>query len=101
VPASSRWSPITTRVTPSPASQSPSPSSAAVIVETVRTSCIRRLPGPGTRAQHTTSALLTSSAATRSMTSGSSVSTCIAIASACLSTDTGADTRGSCRERRI
>src|SRR3954465_12386619 len=48
----------------------------------VRTSCIRCPPGPGTRAQHTTSALPTSSAATRSMTSGSSASTCIALASA-------------------
>src|SRR3954471_18343725 len=72
---------MTTRVTPSSASQSPSSSSAAVIVETVRTSCIRCRPAPGTRAQHTTSALLTSSAATRSMISGSSVSTRIALAS--------------------
>src|SRR5918997_2434646 len=37
--------------------------------------------GPGTRTQQTTSALPTSSAATRSMISGSSVSTCIALAS--------------------
>src|SRR4051794_18905939 len=72
---------MTTRVTPSSASQSPSSSSAAVIVETVRTSCIRCRPGPGTRAQHTTSALATSKAATRSMISGSSVSTRIALAS--------------------
>src|SRR3954452_13318904 len=72
---------MTTRVTPSSASQSPSPSSAAVMVETVRTSCIRCRPRPGTRAQHTTSALATSSAATRSMISGSSVSTRIALAS--------------------
>src|SRR3954466_5196052 len=42
---------------------------------------MRRPPGPGTRAQQTTSALPTSSAATRSMISGSSVSTCIALAS--------------------
>src|SRR4051812_26823883 len=42
---------------------------------------MRRPPGPGTRAQHTTSALPISSAATRSMISGSSVSTCIALAS--------------------
>src|SRR3954468_4192345 len=72
---------MTTRVTPSSASQSPSPSSAAVMVETVRTSCIRCRPRPGTRTQHTTSALATSSAATRSMISGSSVSTRIALAS--------------------
>src|SRR5688500_15533693 len=39
-------------------------------------------PGPGTRAQQTTSDLLTSSAAIRSTISGSSVSTCIALASA-------------------
>src|SRR4051812_40468496 len=51
------------------------------MVETVRTSCIRCRPRPGTRAQHTTSALATSSAATRSMISGSSVSTRIALAS--------------------
>src|SRR4051794_368729 len=51
------------------------------MVETVRTSCIRCRPRPGTRRQHTTSALATSSAATRSMISGSSVSTRIALAS--------------------
>src|SRR3954449_7766926 len=51
------------------------------MVETVRTSCMRRPSGPGTRAQQTTSALPTSSAATRSMISGSSISTCIALAS--------------------
>src|SRR4051794_2483991 len=72
-----------------PASQSPSPSSAVVIVETARTSCIRWPPGPGTRAQHTTSALPTSRAATRSMTSGSSVSTRIALASAHLRRNLG------------
>src|SRR4051794_6543567 len=72
---------MTTRVTPSSASQSPRSSSAAVIVVTVRTSCNRCRPGPRTRAQHTTSALLTSRAATRSMISGSSVSTRIALAS--------------------
>src|SRR3954466_4416344 len=55
----------------------------------VRTSCMRCPPGPGTRAQHTTSALPTSSAATRSMTSGSSVSTCIALASAHLGRNLG------------
>src|SRR3954468_8605393 len=42
---------------------------------------MRRPSGPGTRAQHTTSALPISSAATRSMISGSSVSTRIALAS--------------------
>src|SRR3954454_5563781 len=72
---------MTTRGTPSSANQSPSPSNAAVMVETVRTSCIRCRPRPGTRTQHTTSALATSSAATRSMISGSSVSTRIALAS--------------------
>src|SRR3954447_16189002 len=71
---------MTTRVTPNSASQSPRPSSAAVIVETERTSCIRCAPGPGTRAQQTTSALATSSAAIRSMISGSSVSTRITLA---------------------
>src|SRR3954471_12145005 len=55
----------------------------------VRTSCIRCPPGPGTRAQQTTSALPTSKAATRSMTSGSSVSTCIALASALLRRNLG------------
>src|SRR3982751_5012304 len=55
----------------------------------VRTSCIRWTPGPGTRAQQTTSALPTSRAATRSMTSGSSVSTCIALASAHLRRNLG------------
>src|SRR4051795_2664745 len=55
----------------------------------VRISCIRLPPGPGTRAQHTTSALPTSSAATRSMSSGSSVSTCIALASASLRRNLG------------
>src|SRR3954449_3043599 len=80
---------MTTRVTPRPASQSPSANTAAVIVEMVRTSCIRLPPGPGTRAQHTTSALPTSRAATRSMTSGSSVSTCIALASAHLGRNLG------------
>src|SRR5829696_6991035 len=55
----------------------------------VRTSCIRCPPGPGTRAQQTTSALPTSRAATRSMTSGSSVSTCIALASAHLRRNPG------------
>jgi hypothetical protein len=73
-----------TRVTPRPASQSASPSSAAVIVVTVRTSCMRCPRGPGTRAQHTTSALPISSAATRSTISGSPVSTCITIASSVL-----------------
>src|SRR3954454_1391435 len=51
------------------------------MVETVRTSCIRRAPGPDTRAQQTTSALPTSSAAIRSTISGSSVSTRIPLAS--------------------
>src|SRR4051812_18283922 len=55
----------------------------------VRTSCIRCPLGPGTRAQQTTSALPTSRAATRSMTSGSSVSTCIALASALLRRNLG------------
>src|SRR3954454_23785307 len=50
------------------------------MVETVRPSCIRCAPGPGTRAQQTTSALPTSSAAIRSTISGSSVSTRIALA---------------------
>src|SRR5687768_6972266 len=55
----------------------------------VRTSCIRWPPGPGTRAQQTNSALPTSKAATRSTTSGSSVSTCIALASALLRRNLG------------
>src|SRR3954449_3548051 len=55
----------------------------------VRISCIRLPPGPGTRAQHTTSALPISSAGTRSTTSGSSVSTCIALASAHLGRNLG------------
>jgi hypothetical protein len=67
-------------------------------VETVRTSCIRCPRGPGSRAQHTTSALLISSAAIRSMISGSSVSTCITLAS---SVQPEAATRRSCRDRRI
>src|SRR4051812_32218354 len=47
----------------------------------VRTSCIRWPPGPGIRTQQTTSALPTSSAATRSMSSSSSGSICMTLAS--------------------
>jgi len=62
---------MTTRVTPSPVSQSAIANSDRVIVEYVRTSCIRRArgPTPGTRTQHTTSAFPISSAATRAMIS--------------------------------
>jgi len=60
---------ITTLVTPRPASQSDIISNDRVIVEKVRTSCSRRRPGPGTRTQHTNSALPTSNAATRWMIS--------------------------------
>jgi hypothetical protein len=63
---------ITTCVTPSSSSRSASNVSERVIVEYVATSCRRRPPSPGTLTQHTTSALPTSRAATRSISSSSS-----------------------------
>jgi hypothetical protein len=56
---------ITTRVTPNSRNRSANNSSHRVIVEYVNTSCDRFAPGPGTRTQHSTSALPISNAAIR------------------------------------
>jgi hypothetical protein len=56
---------ITTRVTPSPASQAASASSPEVNVWKVRTSWARPPPPSGTRTQATTSSLATSNPAQR------------------------------------